>query len=331
MNDAYVTCEIKRQNFSPPDIISVTINSNDYINCTATIGPKPLTLFVRITSRSDLPQGGLAVDSSLFHFDFNPNTGELISKNGPITIREPILTKRFVNGIEEQFWSIDVEIISNDIQNTQNPRWKKGDIYTINYAIKQWVEGGFARRKAQNNTPNPNNSTLTPFNNNNEIEIPIILINGQTLIDGSNIGNVIFTIQDQYQYYNNEIVDNKCAIYTINPVQLQTTIFDKCTINLALVIKGNGDNLYDKLQNIYNTNTIDVPFEAFYSNIFLYAMLKYILSRLLYGNFDIDYLLNKYNKRFLKNLAKSRFCGFLPIFTKCVDNICIYNYNQYFK
>jgi hypothetical protein len=59
-------------------------------------------------------------------------------------------------------------------------------------------------------------------------------------------------------------------------------------------------------------------------------MLKYILTRLLYGDFNVDYLLDKYNDKFIEDLSKSRFYGSLPIFTECVNNVCVYNYNQYF-
>lgn len=39
-------------------------------------------------------------------------------------------------------------------------------------------------------------------------------------------------------------------------------------------------------------------------------MAKYILSRILYGDFNVKYLLRKYNEKFLFNLKKSIFCAF---------------------
>jgi len=35
--------------------------------------------------------------------------------------------------------------------------------------------------------------------------------------------------------------------------------------------------------------------------------------------------------KFLKDLADSRFNEALPIFKECVNGVCVYNYNQYFK
>lgn len=57
-------------------------------------------------------------------------------------------------------------------------------------------------------------------------------------------------------------------------------------------------------------------------------MIKYLLSRLMYGTFDIKYVLNKYNKTFLKDLSNARFCNFVYLFTDPNSNI--FGYEQYF-
>lgn len=46
-------------------------------------------------------------------------------------------------------------------------------------------------------------------------------------------------------------------------------------------------------------------------------MTRYILSRILYGNFDINYLLEIKYKRFIKDLGRSRFCRFIEFFENC--------------
>lgn len=43
-------------------------------------------------------------------------------------------------------------------------------------------------------------------------------------------------------------------------------------------------------------------------------MVRYILARVLYGYFDIDFLLQRNNERFFSNLKKSRFCNFIQYF-----------------
>ncbi len=55
-------------------------------------------------------------------------------------------------------------------------------------------------------------------------------------------------------------------------------------------------------------------------------MIKYILSRLLYGKFNINYLLGKYNDKFLTKLSTSRFCYFMSFFESEPYN----HYNNYF-
>ena len=62
--------------------------------------------------------------------------------------------------------------------------------------------------------------------------------------------------------------------------------------------------------------------------LIFYAMSKYIFSRILYGKFNINYLLGKYNKRFLRDLGKSRFCGAMELYLDCKSSS--YGYNKYF-
>ena len=64
-------------------------------------------------------------------------------------------------------------------------------------------------------------------------------------------------------------------------------------------------------------------------------MLRYILSRLMYGEFDINYLLNEYTIKFINDLKQSRFCEFAQFFLDCNQpvtgfGIIIYGYEKYF-
>lgn len=187
------------------------------------------------------------------------------------------------------------------------------------------------------------NKDITPnvvsINNNinstNKIEVPILYIWGQTLIDGSDIGNVIFTIKDEFQYYGkNDIPSelNKCDTYNIDSSDLKITTFQKDCPKIVSVVIGNGETWYDKTEYLFKTlgkEKIRSDFGDFRSKMFLYAMLKFILSRILYNRFNVKFLLRKYNKKFLKDLAKSRFCEALQLFldTKSI----IFGYDKYFK
>ena len=164
----------------------------------------------------------------------------------------------------------------------------------------------------------------------NNIRVPIIDIFGQTLIDGSDVGDMKFTIGDKFTYYNKCSI-NKCSINYIDISQLKETQFQKCCPKMVSVVKGKGETLREKLLHIYTKkqDIIRLSFQQFYENVVLYGMLKYILSRILYGKFNINFLLGKFNKQFLKDLRLSRFCEFLEIFIDCKSPL--FGYNQFFK
>ena len=56
--------------------------------------------------------------------------------------------------------------------------------------------------------------------------------------------------------------------------------------------------------------------------------MKYILARCIYGDFNLAYLYRNYNNQFFKDLANSRFCGFIEFFNN-PDN-GIFDFDQYF-
>jgi hypothetical protein len=55
-----------------------------------------------------------------------------------------------------------------------------------------------------------------------------------------------------------------------------------------------------------------------------YALLKYILARLLYEKWDIKYLFNKYHDKIINNLRNSKFNEYVKYFT-------IFNNGIYYK
>ena len=165
--------------------------------------------------------------------------------------------------------------------------------------------------------------------------IPIIDIYGQTTINGAYLSDMAFVIQDQYKYKcHNHMINNDndcygCTIYYLPINKIKTTTFHQNNIPLEDVVKGKG-TLQEKVFNIYNTYTVlDKPnFQDFYERFIRYAMLKYILIRLIYGTFDLNKLCRNFNKQFFKDLARTRFCGFIEYFENPANGIV--GFDQFF-
>ena len=155
-----------------------------------------------------------------------------------------------------------------------------------------------------------------------------------------------FVIQDQYKYkyndrckednFNKDTIDGcyGCTIYYLPVNKLKTTTFQQNNIPLEEVVKGKGANgpsltgtLQKKVFKLYGM-PIGIEFQNFYERFIRYGMLKYILIKLLYGEFDLCKLCRNFNKQFFKDLAHSRFCGFIEYFDN-PDNGII-GFDQYF-
>lgn len=183
---------------------------------------------------------------------------------------------------------------------------------------------------------NPNDQCNKPprsllFHNKNDNIVPSIFIDFQSLIDGSDIGNTILRVTDDYQYYDHKITpiipNYTCKIIISNNPKI-TNFEESCPL-IVSVLRGVGNTAWEKTQYlIENVTTNENDIYNFFINLVRYSMLKYLLSRLMYGKFNINYVLNKYDKKFLKDLGHTRFCNFVIEFTD--PDSAIYGYNQYF-
>ena len=148
--------------------------------------------------------------------------------------------------------------------------------------------------------------------------IPQIKIDVQTNIDGSDIGEANFNIYDDKKYYGRETSTKKCEKKNINESQIKITKLNKCCPYMVSVIKGKGKTLIQRVAYMYGKLNEEVkkkiPISTFYGNIILYGMVKYILAKILYGKFNIKYLLLKYSDDFFKDLRNSNFCNFINFF-----------------
>jgi len=166
---------------------------------------------------------------------------------------------------------------------------------------------------------------------NNKTTIPSINIDFQSLIDGSDIGNTVFTIIDKVNYHNHNttpIIPN----YTCKTIQInnpKTTVFNKACPLITNVLRGIGNTAYEKIvylmENVVTNQSYVYDFALL---LVKYSMLKYILSRLMYGDFNINYVLNKYDTKFLNDLSNTRFCKFVYDFINPNSNI--FGFNKYF-
>jgi len=123
---------------------------------------------------------------------------------------------------------------------------------------------------------------------------PKIFIHSQTLIDGTDIGDTIFIVE-----YEDSEFDK----------------FEKSCPKVVSVLKGEGCTAVEKSNNIHKLEPNNLTYLEFANNLIQYSMVRYFLSRLLYGKFNINYLLGKYYYKFLKDLSKSRFNHYVEFFT----------------
>jgi hypothetical protein len=195
-------------------------------------------------------------------------------------------------------------------------------------------------KKGCNNNNNNNNDSYCNCNNDctslsdcENVRVPAILIKAQTNSGGSDLGDAYFQICDEIQYYDKTCNDddNTCKIRYIDTKDLKQTKFQQGNLNTVFVLKGEGHTACERLSNIYKKlkNESEITFLEFANNIMTYVVIRYILSKLIFGDFNMEYLLGKYYNTFIDNLGKSRFCAFLEIFLDC--NSIVYDYDKYFR
>ena len=170
-------------------------------------------------------------------------------------------------------------------------------------------------------------------------EVPRITITLQSDINSENMGEAAFNVYDATSYCTeypcnkedchcqNIISDNMinvCPVVTIPSSKVKLTQYSQYP-HLQKVIRGKGCTLREKATSIKDDPNITV--NEFMLRLMTYGMLKYILSRLIFGNFDLKWLLQKNNKEFFIKLENSRLCRFIAAF----EDPEIRGYNKYFK
>ena len=179
-------------------------------------------------------------------------------------------------------------------------------IYSIARMGRTWNFMIFLRKNHNNTLTNGKVDKLTPINVNFK-QNPDILIISQLLIDNSDIGDTLFELKN----------DDK-----------QSMKFERSCPKVYSVLKGKGLTARNKVNYLYKTEQINVDGLKFVDNLIKYSMVKYFLAKILYDKWNIKYLLNKYNFKFINDLKNSRFNSFVDFFIDPQSDV--YGYNKYF-
>lgn len=344
------------------NVTSATVDSYQCVNnsskCSNTVSPAAFPVSVVIdTSKSP---------DTIYHISVGPLDGGLnnlnydliIDKNGAGTLGPTI-----PNGVSVSFplgqggnqpcgnpdsavTRITLVSANNSLypaDSTLEMPYQTNDNYTINVLSccgtngTKSIDVAFERPLWQAIIPEcPNGSGIasntpdcvSPCQN---VKVPLLFINGQTTIDGSDVADMLFTIYDKYSYEEECPLPKTrtCSVNYVDKIDLVKTVLRVCSAKMVSVVRGKGDTLYCKADYIWMNLKPTTYLTTFYDNLITYGMLKFILSRLLYGNFDINYLLANKNEQFLYDLGHSRFCAFIQNFEDCQSPI--YGYNKYFK
>lgn len=305
------------------DVVNGNVKITEYSGKKKWMEPLEVNIYTKnLLDPSDVfIEQDISIGSEKFSIKTNAVTGQSLSTRGYSIIFKVIsnspnlIIKREIS---------EVLIFTAEFSNNSNT-YKKGDIYRFNQfpnsPNKSIIFTRITPRTYIDNTPVINKLLFKT----DQIRIPSITINSQYLLNGSDIGNSIFTIQDKHKYYHKTTKfkpNNTCDILYINEDKVKTTKFDLCYVKIVSVLGGIGATTYDKMVNIYEGS----DFYQFQYNMIKYAMARFILSKILYGDFNVNYLLGKYYDQFLKDLNATRFCHFVELFTKGE----LKNYNQYF-
>jgi hypothetical protein len=142
------------------------------------------------------------------------------------------------------------------------------------------------------------------------VEVPTIEIFATPDSSEFDVGRVIFTIRDIISYdkprkYRKKWNCLKTGKVPKEDVIITTFVLFQPECNFNTVLNADGNFLIEKCRNI---NAI-VPY------IIQYTYIKWVLCRILYGSFDLNFLRRSFNSRFFRDLSKSRFRGFIEYFT----------------
>lgn len=152
---------------------------------------------------------------------------------------------------------------------------------------------------------------------------PTINIDAYSAAEDQNFGEAIFTVLDTKPHCGTINCKNK----RVAPCVYESVFSQFPQINC--ILKGDGCSLRQKFLSIIAHYDLDTTIRNFTAHMALYVYAKYILSRLMYGDFSVRYLSRCLNERFLRDLEESAYSDFLFIFTD--PEVGLTQFGRYFK
>jgi hypothetical protein len=141
------------------------------------------------------------------------------------------------------------------------------------------------------------------------VTVPTITMVVTPTANGLDVASAVYTITDVVTYYEDCPYDTKlnCLKRIACPDELEVTelSYDGDSVDIRPVV--NSDDVTLRAQ----CDDLNVPTEYFVQ----YSYLRLILSKILFGTYDREYLRRSYNDEFFRRLARSRFNLFLEYFT----------------
>lgn len=218
--------------------------------------------------------------------------------------------------------------------------------YWLYVPYSELDSNALSKFNSRNLPPPPTSSTLSMsrlFTTRNFALIPVpaatapnpnpnarITVNIDLTADETNISKITYTIYDIYRYTT---TGNKLVI-TPN---LPTTFTYQSIIvlnNPDFRIFGtelwvSGCTLRAQLDTLLAFSCGDTISPFTEVNLVAYALAKYVLAAIMYGEFNLSYLHQSFNYRFMVDLAQSRFAAFTELFNDPTYGIV--GFDSYFK
>lgn len=151
---------------------------------------------------------------------------------------------------------------------------------------------------------------------NNISQLPWISRIYQSSLSGENLSEALFEVYDTISYKD-------CGESIHQRNKIIKTVFNRHP-DFNIVIDAQGSNLDEKIRYLRAKYCSKLNHYIFRDRLTEYGMLKYILGKLIYGNFSLKYLTRSFNEKFKRKLGKTRFRKFLP------ELEILEEYNKYF-
>ena len=159
------------------------------------------------------------------------------------------------------------------------------------------------------------------FANNAEFS-PTIRISSVSAGRCKNFGEMFTTVTNT-QKYTQDVYDKPVLT---SPGVWETQFCQFPQFNS--VLKGKGYTLEQKFLSIIEHYNLTTTLDAFTGQMALYAYTRFILSRFLFGDFDVCYLTQEYTREFFERLAESEFKEFVVVFG---PDYGLAGFDKYFK